>query len=171
MKIGIFYGSSTGNTEYAAQKIKEMLSQQISENVDLFDIAEVKVSSLSQYDFLILGSSTWSDGMLQDDWDAAYANLDGMDFTGKTVAIFGLGDQFGFPDNFCNAIGILAKKFVELGAELVGFDYLDDSYEFNASQGVEDGQWMGLALDEDNQSEMTEERIFGWVGHIASQMT
>jgi flavodoxin I len=170
MKIGIFYGSSTGNTQYAAEKLKDMLSQRVSEDIDLFDIAEVDVKSLSQYDFLILGCSTWSDGMLQDDWDMVFEDLDGLDFTGKKVAVFGLGDQFGFPDNFCNAIGILANKAIELGAELVGRTELDNSYEFDASQGVEDGEWMGLALDEDGQSEMTEERISGWVDQIAPQM-
>lgn len=171
MKIGIFYGSSTGNTEYAAKKIKEILIKKVSEDIDIFDIAQVEVNSLVQYDFLILGCSTWSDGMLQDDWDMAYEKLDGIDFSGKKVTVFGLGDQFGFSDNFCNAIGILAKKFNELGAELVGRTELDNSYEFDFSQGVEEGQWMGLALDEDNQSEMSEERISGWVDQLTSQMT
>jgi flavodoxin I len=171
MKIGIFYGSSTGNTQYAAGKLEEMLSQQVSEDIDMFDIAEVDIDRLSQYDFLILGSSTWSDGMLQDDWDMVYSDLDELDLSGKKVAIFGLGDQFGFPDEFCSAIGILANKVIELGAELVGRTDLDDSYEFDSSQGVEDGQWMGLALDEDGQSEMTEERISGWVDQITSQMS
>jgi flavodoxin I len=171
MKIGIFYGSSTGNTEFAANKIKEKLAQKVSVDVEIADIAQVEVGSLVQYDFLILGSSTWSDGMLQDDWDAAYEDLDGLDFSGKKVAVFGLGDQFGFGDNYCNAIGILAKKFVELGAELVGRTENNDSYDFEYSQGIEDGGWMGLALDEDNQSEMSEERISVWVDQLTTQIT
>ena len=109
--------------------------------------------------------------MLQDDWDAAYEDLDGLDFSGKKVAVFGLGDQFGFGDNYCNAIGILAKKFVELGAELVGRTKNNDSYDFEYSQGIEDGGWMGLALDEDNQSEMSEARISVWVDQLTTQIT
>lgn len=170
MKIGIFYGSSTGNTESIAEQIKTALSQRISTDVDLFDIAQVEAGSLAAYDFLIVGSSTWYDGMLQDDWEEAYASLDGMDFSGKKVAVFSLGDQFGFPDNFCDAMGILAQKFRELGAEIVGHTALDDSYDFDASKGVEANRWVGLALDEDGQSELTEARISGWVDQLAPLM-
>jgi flavodoxin len=73
------------------------------------------------YDTLIIGCPTWNIGQLQEDWDVVYEQMDNLDFSGKKVAIFGLGDQYDYPDNFCDAIGILGQKFIERGAELVGY--------------------------------------------------
>ena len=93
---------------------------------------------------------------------------DALDLTGKEIAIFGLGDQYGYPENYCDAIGILGRKFAAQGAELVGFTP-DDGYEFSYSQGVEDGMFLGLALDEENETERTLERIAGWIWQLVDE--
>ena len=160
--IGLFYGSTTGNTEFAAILIVEEFAKRGLDAIELFDIGRVELSQLMGYDNLIIGCPTWNIGQLQDDWDIAESKLSQFDFTGKKVAIFGLGDQYGYPDNFCDAIGILGQKFSDQGAELVGFTLVED-YEFSDSQGVEDGVFWGLALDEDNQSDLTLLRIQDWV--------
>lgn len=161
-KIGLFYGSSTGNTEVVAEMIKDAFDKIAPDLVDVFDIGLVEVNRLLEYDRLIIGCPTWNIGQLQDDWDIAYTRLEEMDFSGKKVAVFGVGDQFGYSDNFCDAIGILGQKFEERGAELVGFTAAVD-YEFSYSLGVEDGVFLGLALDEDNQHTLTPERVAQWV--------
>lgn len=165
-KIGLFYGSTTGFTEEVAGLIKEKLNEAISNLVEDFDIRSEQIKKIEDFEYLIIGSSTWNIGELQDDWDAIFTDLDDLDMTGRKLAIFGLGDQYGYPDNFCDAIGILGGKFQELGAELFGFTDLDDSYEFEDSLGLKDGRWQGLALDEDNQNDLTEDRVDKWLEKV-----
>lgn len=164
--IGLFYGSTTDNTATAADLIKEKLDALMPGLVAVFDIGDVTVSDMLNYDRLIIGSSTWNIGELQDDWDIVFDQLDDLDFTGVKIAMFGVGDQYSYPENYCDAIGILGLKFRELGAELIGFTDVDDSYSFDESVGVENGRWLGLALDEDNQRDLTEQRIAAWAKQL-----
>ncbi|MEN9223057.1 MAG: flavodoxin FldA [Thermostichus sp. BF3_bins_97] len=161
-KVGLFFGTQTGNTETAAELIQKELGE---ENVDLIDISEASIEDFDKYNYLIIGCPTWNIGELQSDWDGFFPNLDEMDFSGKTVAYFGVGDQFGYPDNFQDAMGILAEKVAERGGKNVG-SWPIDGYEFNESRGVVHGQFVGLALDEDNQSEMTEKRVKEWTAKL-----
>ncbi|MCJ2544531.1 flavodoxin FldA [Thermostichus vulcanus] len=161
-KVGLFFGTQTGNTETAAEMIQKELGE---ENVDLIDIAEASIEDFDKYNYLIIGCPTWNIGELQSDWDGFFPNLDEMDFTGKTVAYFGVGDQFGYPDNFQDAMGILAEKIAERGGKNVGA-WPIDGYEFNESRGLVNGQFVGLALDEDNQSELTEKRVKEWTAKL-----
>lgn len=166
--IGLFYGTDTGYTEIVVKLIEEEFSYVAPNLLTIHNIADVPVSTLQQYDRLIIGCPTWDIGQLQSDWDKAYNDLDALDLTGKQVAIFGLGDQYGYPDTFCDAIGILAEKFITLGAELVGFTSAE-GYEFTYSQGVKDGQFLGLALDEDNESEKSPQRVSDWVWQLVDE--
>jgi flavodoxin I len=161
-KVGLFFGTQTGNTETTAEMIQKELGE---ENVDLIDISEASIEDFERYSYLILGCPTWNIGELQSDWDGFFPNLDEINFSGKTVAYFGVGDQFGYPDNFQDAMGILAEKIAELGGKNVG-SWPTDGYEFNESRGVVNGQFVGLALDEDNQSELTEKRIKEWTAKL-----
>lgn len=167
-KIGLFYGSNTGNSEYVAEMIKDEFDKILPDLVELFDIGQIDVEQLLDYEMLIIGCPTWYIGHLQEDWEEAYSRLDELDFSGKRVAIYGVGDQFGYSDNFCDAIGILGQKFEERGAELVGFTPVVD-YEFDFSLGAEDGIFLGLALDEDNQSELTSGRVSEWVSLLIEE--
>lgn len=167
-KVGLFYGSNTGNTEMDADIIKRKFDEQHPGVVESFNIGEVDVSKMQEYDLLIVGSPTWNIGELQDDWDLKFSQLDDLNMQGKKVAMFGVGDQFGYPDNFVDAIGIIGKKLEERGAELCGFTDASE-YEFDNSLGVEDGAFLGLALDDDNQSDLTEDRIDMWVDDLIDE--
>lgn len=160
MSIAIIYGSSGGNTEDVAKVIRERLGK----DADLIDIRDTDAKSISSYDKLIFGSSTWYDGELQDDWDSF--DKDALELSGKTVALFGLGDQDGYGEYFCNAIGTLYNLCKEKGANIVGDNVSIDGYEFESSTAFVDGKFVGLALDEDNQSELTSQRIDNWVESI-----
>ena len=162
MKIGLFYGSNTGNTELDAELVKKTFEGFAPVSIDLFNIGQVDVQKMQEYDRLIVGCPTWNIGQLQDDWDLKFDQLDGLDLRGKLVAMFAPGDQYGYPDNYCDALGIIGKKLEERGAELVGFTDASD-YEFSNSLGVEDGVFLGLALDDDHEAALTEERIRDWV--------
>jgi flavodoxin I len=166
--IGIFYGTDTGYTEIVVRLFEEEFSGVAPNLITVHNIAGVPVSTLQQYDRLIIGCPTWDIGQLQSDWDKAYAELDDLDLSGKQVAIFGLGDQYQYSDSFCDAIGILAEKFAALGAELVGFTSAE-GYEFTYSAGVKEGQFLGLALDEDNESEKSPERVSQWVWQLVDE--
>lgn len=164
-KIGLFYGSTTGNTEDAAEIIQQSFNHIEDGLVEIFNVVDDGIDNMPDYKILILGVSTWDIGVLQYDWDDVFDDLDDMDFNGIKVAIFGLGDQVGYPDTFQDAIGILGKKMRERGAQLVGFTSTD-GFEFDESAGVESGRFMGLSLDEDNQSNLTEGRIASWVAQL-----
>ncbi|MBC6475411.1 MAG: flavodoxin FldA [Hormoscilla sp. GM102CHS1] len=165
-KIGLFYGTQTGNTESAAQEIqKEFGGEDV---VALHDMAEVEDSDFGNYQYIIIGCPTWNVGELQADWEGYFDELDNIDFSGKKVAYFGPGDQVGYADNFLDAIGILEEKISSLGGTTVGY-WPTDGYEYSESKALRDGKFVGLALDDDNQSELTETRIKTWVAQIKSE--
>jgi len=162
MAVGIFYGSSGGVTKGVAEMIKDELGVE----ADLIDIADAEVDDFEKYNKIILGTSTWGEGDLQDDWDEFFDDFTNVDLTGKTVAFFGVGDQEGYPDNFLDGMGILYEQAVKNGANVVGNGWPTDGYEFDESRAVVDGAFVGLAIDEDNQEELTPERVKKWVDGI-----
>ena len=167
--VGLFYGSSTGITEYVAAEIQETWAKAGMQPVESINIGSIKdVARLLDFDCLILGISTWNIGQLQDDWEIVFPQFDKLDFTGKKVAVFGLGDQYGYTDNFLDAVGVLAEKLKERGADLVGF-YYDEHYKFRESLAFIDGKFMGLGLDDINQPNLTTKRIESWVAQIIGE--
>ncbi len=167
-KIGLFYGSKRGDTETAAWQIKEEFDQVEKDLVTVMNVKRIELSKMCEFDKVILGSSTWEEGNLQQFWMRALPQMDSLDLVGKQVAVFGLGDQMEFPTTFQGAIGILAKKARERGADLVGC-WPTDGYTFEVSSGVENGHFLGLALDNTNQYEMTDRRIKAWVEQLKSE--
>lgn len=166
-KIGLFYGTQTGKTEIIAEMIRDEFG---GSEIDLHDMAQVDVSDFDGYTRLIIASPTWNIGELQSDWEGFFPELDTIDFSGKTVAYFGTGDQIGYADNFMDAIGILEEKISGRGGKTIGH-CSTDSYDFSESKAVKNGKFVGLAIDEDNQAELTEERVKAWVAQIKGEFT
>ncbi|MEL6459217.1 MAG: flavodoxin FldA [Cyanobacteria bacterium J06621_15] len=162
-QIGLFYGTTTGKTESAAEMIRDALG----DGVVMHDIAEADTGDFEQYECLIIGCPTWNIGELQSDWEGFFEELDEVDFSGKTVAYFGTGDQVGYDENFQDAMGILEEKISEKGGKTVGYT-ATDGYEFTESKALRDGKFCGLALDDDNQSDLSDERIKTWTAQIKS---
>lgn len=156
-KIGIFYGSDGGNTEGICQKIAKALGE---ENTALFDVAKVKKEQILEFDNLILASSTYGSGDIQDDWDGMLSALLDSDFASKVVALVGVGDQDTYSDTFCDSLYHLYEKVKQ--AKLIG-ETEPDGYDFSDSRAIVDGKFVGLALDEDNQDDLTDSRIEAWV--------
>ncbi len=167
-KVGMFYGSTTGNTETAADLIQKEFGKLGADLLDVFNVADANVAKMADYDCMILGSSSWGDGELQDDWDEVWNEVGKLDLSGKKVALFGLGDQFGFSDTFQDALKVLADKVKELGGELVGM-WPNEGYEFDDSAALMGDKFLGLSLDEDNQSELTPERVKAWVAQLKDE--
>lgn len=164
VKIGLFYGSDTGNTEEVAEQMVNKIGEDL---IIMKDIENAEKSDIEAYNFLILGTSTWYDGELQSSWEDFLHNLDEIDFTGKTVALFGLGDQFTYGEFFVDGIGIIYDKIIKNGAKVVGHWPTDD-YDYEESVGERDGKFVGLALDNDNEFEKTDDRIHNWLELIST---
>ena len=164
-KMALFFGTQTGNTETIAGLIQQQLGG--SAVVPLYDVADASPSDFADYDCLIIGCPTWNIGELQADWEGLYDDLDDVDFSGKKVAYFGVGDQVGYADNFQDAMGILEEKIAALGGQTVGY-WPVEGYDFTDSKALRNGKFVGLALDEDNQSELTASRIETWATQLKS---
>ncbi len=159
-KTLIIYGSSTGTCQSIAENIASKLGV-----TDVVSAGEISASQVSQYDNILLGTSTWGVGDLQDDWYDGIQEIRKADLNGKTVALFGCGDSASFPDSFCGAMAELNSAAAGAGATIVGQVDAGD-YDFTDSAAVEDGQFVGLALDDINESDKTDERIDAWLENI-----
>jgi flavodoxin I len=164
-KIGIFYGSSGGNTKEIASRIAAKLN--IS-SVDVHDVASAKAADLEQYNVLLFGSSTWGLGDLQDDWEDFIHTVQSADLTSKKVGLFGCGDSGTYSDTFCDAMGKIYQA-VKDKTTVIGFTDTE-GYSFDASESVVNDQFVGLAIDEDNESDFSEDRINNWVEKIKSSV-
>ncbi|MCR5042797.1 MAG: flavodoxin FldA [Bacteroidaceae bacterium] len=163
MKTGIFFGSTTGTCENLAGRIAEAMGVDSS---DVHNASELTADLAGQYDRLILGSSTWGCGDLQDDWYDSLETLKGMDLSGKQVGLFACGDAGSYGDTFCNAMGTMYDDLQGTGATFIGTGVSTDGYSFDDSTAVRDGAWVGLALDEVNEDDQTDERIKNWVASL-----
>lgn len=164
MKTGIFYSFNSGKT----QAVGERIAKEFGEGIEINDIEEVDGSKFLEYDLIIIGASTWYDGELPDYWDDILPKIKETDFSNKRLAIFGLGNQQGYPDKFGDAIAVLADALEPLGAKLLGFTSTD-GYDFEASRSIRDNRFMGLLLDEESQPELTVERIKKWVEQLKAK--
>lgn len=158
----IVYGSTSGNCESIARRIAASLGVDDS---SVISASELTADLIKASDNLILGSSTWGSGDLQDEWFDAVELVKAADLSSKTVAVFGCGDSSGFSTTFCNAMSVLYEAAKGAGATLVGA-VPTDGYSFDESDSVVDGKFVGLALDEDNESDKTDERIASWVDAV-----
>ena len=166
-KIGMFWGSSTEMTSIAAIEIKKEF-EKLGHEIDSFDIAKSGLSPIADYKNIIVGCPTWNVGELQEDWDLVFNEYQSLRFDNKTGAFFGVGDQMGYSCNYLDAVGLLARPFMENGGKLVG-KWSTDGYEFEESVALEGEEFLGLALDYDNQDSESEERIIRWVSQIKSE--
>jgi flavodoxin I len=166
-KIGIFFGPLKGSVHRVAEKVKAAIGEQ---HVDMISVNEATVADLEKYDRIIFGISTvgketWDSNYSNTDWSKFFPNISKVDFSGKTVAIFGLGDHITYSSYFVNAVGVLAKELLKKGAKIVG-EVDPSGYEFDDSEAVMDGKFVGLPIDEDFEPELTDERVTNWINSI-----
>ena len=139
----------------------------------MVDIGDLAGSDVAAFDGLIVGAPTWHTGADTERsgtaWDDfIYGDLTSIDLKGKKVAIFGVGDSAGYSDNFCDAMGELKECFEKQGADVIGA-VSTDSYEYEESKSVDGGKFIGLACDEDNQPDMSEDRVKSWITQIKGE--
>lgn len=165
-KTGIFYGSTTGTTESVARLIADKLG---IAPADVHEVTQLDTALAESYEALILGTSTWGDGELQDDWYDGLKVLQGAHLSGKIVALFGCGDSESYSDTFCDAMGLLYEGLKDSGCTFVGA--VDDSgYTYSASVAAADGLFVGLALDDVNESDRTDDRVSAWAAQLQAEL-
>lgn len=168
MKIGLFYGSTTCYTAMAAERIQTEIGEEL---VDIHDIKETGLSKTAEYDVLILGISTWDYGELQEDWGELWDGLNELKIQGKTIALFGLGDQVNYSEWYLDAMGMLFDELQNKGANFIG-QWPNQGYDFEASKALNASQshFVGLALDDDSQYDLSEQRIVDWSLQILEEI-
>ena len=184
-KIGIFFGSSTCYTDMVCDRLIAKLNDDYpSLKVQAHNIAETTIDVAHQYDFAIYGIPTWDYGELQEDWDNCWDQLQQLDLNHQIAAIYGLGDQVGYPQWYQDAIGYLFSQLQGCGANLCGLWPIDEKmifpadimanittelgYQFEQSQGLNsvETHFLGLPLDEENQPELTDIRLEIWLQQV-----
>ena len=160
-KIALIYAANSDKTALVEKKIQK----ELGDAVEIVSVENAWQNDFEAYDHLIVGASTWFDGELPTYWDELLPELRTLQLKGKKVAIFGLGDQAKYPDNFVDGMGILADVFEEDGATLIGFTSTE-GYKFNKSRALRGNQWCGLVIDLDNQAELTDKRVREWCKEI-----
>lgn len=165
--IGLFFGSDTGNTE---QITEELVSLWAFSDLEVINANHMTVEDYARFDIIFLGLSTWYDGELQSDFELFFDSFKTIDFSGKIVALYGLGDQLGYGEYFVDGIGILAEVVLNNGGTIIGKWPLA-GYDFEASKAVcDDTMFYGLALDEDNEMHKTSDRLKTWVQQVKSEL-
>ncbi|PPI86876.1 flavodoxin FldA [Candidatus Pantoea edessiphila] len=165
-KIGIFFGSDTGNTENVAHMIHKQLGHNMA---NIYDIAKSNQQDLEMFNIILMGSPTWYYGELQCDWDDFIPILKKINFDGKKVGLFGCGDQEDYTEYFCDAIGIMNDIVVSNGAKVIGY-WPTTGYNFESSKGILNKDFfLGLAIDEDRQPDLTKDRVDKWVKQILNE--
>jgi flavodoxin I len=166
-KIAVVYSFNSIKSAKIATKIAESM---IKFSVEKLNVESCSGKEFTQYDGYILSVPTWFDGELPNYWDEILPALENLDFNGKKIALFGLGDQKNYPENFCDAVGILGNFFEERGAKIIGFTS-PEGYSFESSKALKNGYLTGLLLDQENQSKLSDERIQQWVRQIALEFS
>jgi flavodoxin I len=168
-KIALLYWPKKGSTEAAAHKIHSRFEKEV---IDIFTITEINTAEFSMYDAYIIGGSTTG----ADSWESAhktrwndfFIKVGKAEIKGKPFAMYGLGNQVLYPHNFVDGMAFLKEVFEKQGAILKGL-WPVEGYEFQESESVEKGMFYGLALDFDNQDDLTEGRIDKWVAQVRKE--
>ena len=164
-KTAIIYSYNTKKTGKIATLIQEGFEDS---TIEMLNAEEITEDIFLSFDHIIMGVATWFDGELPNFWDEFVPALEELDLTGKKIALFGLGDQKGYPENFLDGVGIMAGILETQGATLVGFTS-SEGYEFESSKALRNDVFMGLAIDYENQGSMNMERVAAWVEQLKKE--
>jgi len=164
-KTAIIYSYNTKKTSKIATLIQDGLDDPALEKLNA---EEITADSFLSFDNIIMGVATWFDGELPNFWDEFVPELEELDLKGKKFALFGLGDQKAYSENFLDGVGIMGELLEEQGATLVGFTSVE-GYEFEGSKALRNEQFMGLAIDFENQGSMNKDRVTAWIEQLKKE--
>jgi flavodoxin I len=164
-RIGIFFGGKdNGSTAKVARKIQELFGKDLA---TVHNVNNSRAEDVNKYEFLILGTAAWGIGEMHSDWENFIEELIEADLANKKVAIYGLGDQVVYPESFVDGLGTIFCR-LPFKQNVVGFTSTD-TYKYYFSTAEKDDHFVGLAIDDDNQSELTNERLINWVKQVKQE--
>ncbi len=164
-EIGLFFGSSTGNCETITRMIAECFTPY---TVDIYDVINSPVNEIKKYNKLIFGIPSWSAHPAYDDWNDFLPKISQLNFCNIKIALYGLGDQVAYSENFVDAMGLMYDWLIVRDAKIVG-SWPTDGYHFRRSAAIRHGKFVGLALDEDKQFKLTYSRVEKWVRNLKDE--
>ncbi len=169
-RVGLFYGPELGSVGKVARLIESKLG---TDKVELIPVKNYEASELNRFDKLIFGVSTigktnWDSEHKDTDWDNFLTGFGDINWSGKKVAMYGLGDHVQYPQHFVDALGWLYDRLEKTEAEVVGFCPVE-GYTYEESEGVRDGQFLGLPVDEDNEADKTDVRVSNWISRLVNE--
>jgi len=168
-KIGLFFGPENGSVHRVAKKVKAAIGEDL---VELISVHDASIADLEKYDKIIFGISTvgketWDSEYSNTDWAKFFPEVSKADYSGKVIALFGLGDHITYPSHFVNAMGRLYKEIKKATPDAQVIASVDPSaYDFDESDALIDGKFVGLPVDEDFESELTDERVSNWAEEV-----
>lgn len=167
--ILLVFGTDTGNTEEAAEKIQTEFSN-YDEIVEIINVTDVSIERIEQADICIFGIPTWDFGGIQEDWEDFEDTLKTANLASKKVALYGLGDQLGYGDFFIDAVGWLHEIILPMNADIKGY-WPAEGYDVAESRAFSPCRtyFQGLAIDEDQQFDLSDARIKDWVTQIYAE--
>lgn len=169
LNIGLIFGTDTGNTEEVGDKISAVLAEHGCP-IEMVNVTEASPELMESFDFIIMGIPTWDFGGIQEDWEDFEGQILETKLQGKIVALYGLGDQRGYGDYFVDAMGWLNERVLKAGAKVIG-EWSTEGYDFEESLAANEDKsyFCGLAIDEDQQIELTDERVAAWINLLLEQ--
>lgn len=169
-KIVLLFWGKKGNVERAARKVYAKFSPA---DIDIFDVVSFDISKIKDYQLLVLcgstiGAENWLDVKDDNEWNRFFVKLRKYDLSETKVASIGLGDQVLYPGHFVDGLAVFKEEMERVGAKMIGY-WPTKGYDFTDSDGMEDDMFYGLALDLDQQDELTDDRIDKWVKQVKKE--
>ena len=164
-KTAIFFSPKGGNVDSVANKLGELIG---NDKVDIIPVKEVEKGDLYKYNKIILVGSTvgtdhWNNEIVVDEWPEFFTKTEEISFENKKLALVGLGNSVLYPEHFADGMAVLYERIKEQNGEILGF-FDAKVYDYTDSESVNDeGLFCGLAIDEDNEPELTTERLEKWI--------
>jgi MioC protein len=135
MKVGLYHGSETGNSEMLCEDIAAELGD--GYECDIVSLADLDPAELDKGMFHIFVTSTYGNGDLPTtalSFEAALAETQ-PDLSGIRFAIFGLGDQV-FSETFNHGSQKLSEMLKARNAEMIGERGLHDASGFEMPEDI-----------------------------------
>ncbi|MFA5550267.1 MAG: flavodoxin domain-containing protein [Trueperaceae bacterium] len=161
----VLYATMFGATELVAEQVALALQRELGTTVPCRDLAYLDLGVLADHDLLVVGLSTWNIGQLPSDMELRLPELAALDLNGKLLALFGTGDAVGYPDTYLDALEIVNDALIPTGVERIGA-WPVAGYSFVESRAQRGDMFLGLGVDEDNEPELTEERVNAWTRKV-----
>ncbi|RLD92204.1 MAG: flavodoxin [Bacteroidetes bacterium] len=164
-KTALFYSPEGGNVNTVTNMLGELIG---NDKVDIIPVKEFEKGDLDKYNKIILVGSTvgadhWNNETIVDEWQEFFTKIKEISFEKKKVAIVGLGNCFLYPSHFVDGMADLYERLTKQNAKVLGKVDAKD-YDFTDSEAVDDdGFFCGLAIDEDNEPELTSGRLENWI--------